>query len=203
MKKYKDHYFNRAKQEQYPARSVYKLKEMDKRFQLLHKGQTVLDLGAYPGSWSMFAGNRVGPKGRVLAVDKADPEQVLPDNVVFHRADVLDGEEELEEVLRSYSGFHLILSDMAPLTTGIKIRDQALSLELAERALECARDHLLTGGNVVIKVFEGPDIPDFRKELKTVFNRVRSFKPKGSRSESKENFLLGLGRREIDLDKEE
>lgn len=206
MKKYRDHYFNRAKQEQYPARSVYKLQEMDKRFQLLRKGQTVLDLGAYPGSWSMFAGNRVGGKGRVLAVDRAEPEQVLPDNVAFHLADVLHGGEELEEVLRSYKGFHLVLSDMAPLTTGIKIRDQALSLELAERALEHARQHLFTGGSVVIKVFEGPDVPDFRKELKTVFTRVRSFKPKGSRNESKENFLLGLGRREVDsdqLDKEE
>jgi 23S rRNA (uridine2552-2'-O)-methyltransferase len=203
MKKYKDHYFNRAKQEQYPARSVYKLKEMDKRFQLLQKGQYILDLGAYPGSWSMFAGKRIGGKGRVLAVDRAQPEQVLPDNVEFHLADVLEGGEELERVLEGYAGFHLVLSDMAPLTTGIKIRDQALSLELAERALEFAQKHLHAGGSTVIKVFEGPDVPDFRKELKTVFTRVRSFKPKGSRSESKENFLLGLGRRKIDSDKEE
>ncbi len=203
MKKYKDHYFNKAKQEQYPARSVYKLQEMDKRFQLLRKGQRILDLGAYPGSWSMFAGNRIGGKGRVLAVDRAEPEQVLPDNVEFRLADVLEAKEELEGVLAEYSGFDLVLSDMAPLTTGIKIRDQALSLELAERALECARNHLRVGGSAVIKIFEGPDVPEFRKDLKSVFNRVRGFKPKGSRSESKENFLLGLGRREIDPQKEE
>ena len=202
MKQHKDHYFHKAKREQYPARSVYKLQEMDKRFQLLRKGQSILDLGAYPGSWSMYAGQRVGEKGRVLAVDREEPEQVLPDNVEFYLVDVLESEGELERILQGFTGFHLVLSDMAPLTTGIRDKDQALSLELAERALDCARDHLLSGGNAVIKVFEGPDVPELRKELKTVFHRVRSFKPKGSRSESKENFILGLGRKEIDTQKE-
>lgn len=202
MRKVKDHYFKKAKQEKYPARSVYKLEEMDKRFHLIRKGQRILDLGAYPGSWSVYAARKVGGKGRVLAVDRSEPEEVLPENVTFLQADVLQAGEDLQQGLQQYASFHLILSDMAPLTTGVKLTDQARSLELAQKALECARGYLAVGGAVVIKVFEGPDVPEFRKEIKEVFSKVRTFKPKGSRSESKENFLLGFGRKEIEVQEE-
>ncbi len=193
MRKPKDHYFHKAKQQSYPARSVYKLQEMAKRFPLLAKGQKVLDLGAAPGSWSQFAAQKVGPQGFVLAVDQGELAEPLPGQAEFVQVDVLEPSPELQEAIERYGPFHLVLSDMAPRTTGIKIRDQARSLELAETALAYAKSCLLDNGSFVAKIFSGPDVPDFTKQVRASFHKVKTFKPKSSRSESKEVFLVGLG----------
>ncbi|MFP4214062.1 MAG: RlmE family RNA methyltransferase [Desulfohalobiaceae bacterium] len=192
MKKYRDHYFKKAKQENYPARSVYKLQEMNNRFGLLKPGQKVLDLGAYPGSWSMFAAKQVGRKGLVLGVDQQQPEQDLGPRIRFVVSDVLEPGPELIEVLQQEAPLDLVLSDLAPQTTGIKIRDQARSLELARSAWEYAREYLRPGGHLACKVFVGPDLPELQKEMQGTFKKVKNLKPKSSRSESKETFILGL-----------
>jgi len=193
MKQYQDKYFKRAKKENYAARSVYKLKEMDKKFQLFRKGQTVLDLGAAPGSWSQFAGERVGREGRVLAVDIQDTRHGFPDNITFLQADVFSDAPELLEAMEPLAPFDVIISDMAPKTTGIKFADQANSLELCEKAFEVALKHLKKGGSFAVKIFEGGEISDYRNLIRPYFGRIKNFKPHSSRAESKEIFIVALG----------
>ncbi|WP_243545476.1 RlmE family RNA methyltransferase [Pseudodesulfovibrio tunisiensis] len=193
MKQYRDHYFKRAKKENYPARSVYKLQEMDKRFHLFRKGQNVLDLGAAPGSWTLFAGKKVGAEGRVLGVDIQSTETEFPANITFLQADAFEDSPELLAAMEPLFPFDLVISDMAPKTTGVKFTDQANSLELCERAFEVATRRLVKGGHFVVKIFEGPDTKAYIDGVRPYFSKVKVFKPKSSRAESKETFILGLG----------
>lgn len=192
MKKYRDHYFKRAKADNYPARSVYKLKEIDKRFGLFKPGQRVLDLGAAPGSWTMYAAERVGPGGLVVAADLQAAEQGFGPNVRYFQEDVFEPSESFQAALEEAGSFHLVVSDMAPKTTGHKFTDQARSFNLCMQALYVARGCLLQGGHFVAKLFMGPDEAEFRDAMKASFQAVKTFKPKSSRSESKEIFYVGL-----------
>lgn len=193
MKTYRDHYFKKAKQENYPARSVYKLQEIEKQSRLLRQGAHVLDLGACPGSWSLFAAERVGPGGHVLAIDLAPPGTAFPGHVTYLVGDMLDPGPDVLEIFTRLAPFDVVLSDMAPQTTGIKFTDQARSLELAEAALAVAVARLKLGGAFVVKIFQGPDAPAFLVGLKKWFASVRVAKPKSSRAESKEIFYVGTG----------
>lgn len=193
MKKYRDYYFLKAKQEQYPARSVYKLKEIDKNFRIFKSGMRVLDLGAAPGSWSLAAAEAIGPGGKILAADIQKTETAFPDTVTFVRENVFDRSPAFEALLAKMSPFHVVLSDMAPKTTGTKFTDQAHSLELCREALVLARRTLLAGGTFVVKVFMGPDVPQFVREMRENFSAVRMFKPRSSRQESKEVFYIAAG----------
>lgn len=193
MKEYRDHYFLKAKREHYPARSVYKLKEIDVRFHIFARGMTVLDLGASPGSWSLGAAERVGPRGKVLACDLKPAETVFPEQVVFYQEDVFARSEAFEAALNAHAPFHVVMSDMAPQTTGTRFTDQARSLELCLEALAVADRYLIRGGSFVVKIFMGPDIMELVGAMRRRFRRVTSFKPKSSRAESKETFYVGLG----------
>lgn len=193
MKEYRDHYFLKAKKENYPARSVYKLKELDKKFKLFRPGMKVLDLGAAPGSWSMGAAEKVGPQGRVLACDIQTTETPFPPNVTFMQEDVFDRSPVFEEALSAMGPFHVVISDMAPRTTGTRFTDQARSLELCVEALAVAQQWLMPGGAFVVKIFMGPDIQEMLKPMRAAFTAVKSFKPQSSRAESKETFFVGLG----------
>jgi 23S rRNA (uridine2552-2'-O)-methyltransferase len=194
MKNYRDHFFKRAKKEQYPARSVYKLKEMDKRFGLLAPGARVLDLGAAPGSWTLYAAGRVGDSGLVIAVDLQELAVELPPNVIAFQDDVFQPSEALAQAIEERGPFDLVISDMAPKTSGVKFADQARSFDLAVEALALARKSLIMGGHFVVKIFEGPDTPALLAEMRREFARVKPYKPKSSRAESKEMFFLGLGK---------
>uniref|UniRef100_A0A7C4EKB1 Ribosomal RNA large subunit methyltransferase E n=1 Tax=Fundidesulfovibrio putealis TaxID=270496 RepID=A0A7C4EKB1_9BACT len=193
MKKLHDHYFKRAKQENYPARSIYKLQEMDAEFKLFKPGQKVLDLGATPGSWTLYAAKKVGPEGRVLGVDLNHTDTAFPENVTFMVADALHPGPEFSAVLDSMKPFHLVISDMAPRTTGQRVTDQARSLELVEQALAIAGTCLIKGGHFVAKIFMGPDVKAFTDSMRGAFEKVKTAKPKSSRSESFEQFIVGLG----------
>lgn len=193
MKQYQDHYFKRAKAENYPARSVYKLQELDQKFHLLSPGMKVMDLGAAPGSWTLFAAKKVGASGRVLALDIQTTEQEFPPNVTFLVHDAFEDSPELLALMEPLMPFDFVMSDMAPRTTGHKFTDQARSLELCERARDVALRRLKPGGNFVAKIFEGPDAKGFQESLRDYFDKVRGFKPKSSRPESKETFIVGLG----------
>ncbi|MCF8109259.1 MAG: RlmE family RNA methyltransferase [Desulfohalobiaceae bacterium] len=195
MKHYRDHYFQKAKQEAYPARSVYKLKEMQKKFSLLQTGNAVLDLGAAPGSWTLFAAQQVGKQGRVLAVDRQAVDRDWPEQVRFVQGDLLRPDAVLSQALAAWAPFDVLISDMAPRTTGIKLRDQTLSFELAQGAFDCCAGNLARGGRFVTKIFEGPDVPELIAAMRKRFARVKGFTPKSSRDESKETFLLGFGYR--------
>jgi 23S rRNA (uridine2552-2'-O)-methyltransferase len=181
-----------AKAEGYPARSVFKLKEMDARLRLFRPRQLVLDLGAAPGSWSRFAGERVGPGGRVVAVDRVPIDAALGDNV-----DVLVGDAfELDiERLAAYGAFHVVLSDMAPATSGSKLTDQARSLELFQLALDYARRVGAPGSAFVGKLFMGPDFSAAQAAVRASFERCRTLRPAGTRRNSTEVFIVGQGLR--------
>ena len=184
-----DFWARKARAENFPARSVYKLMEVDRKFNILRPGRRVLDLGCSPGSWSRYAAGRVGPKGMVIGVDSRPPAHELGGPCLFIQADVLSLEAE---VLRSYGPFDAVLSDLAPNTTGVKSVDQARSLELAHAALDLARTVLAGGGAFLVKVFMGPDAGRFFREMGSSFHEVRRIKPESSRSFSFEIFGLGL-----------
>ena len=186
MKRVQDHYFKRAKKEGFPARSVYKLKEAQRRFRLLRSGMKVLDLGASPGSWTRYASDIVGKDGLVVAVDLHDLKFHGP-NTVFMKADslMLDAQKLTEE----FGRFHCVLSDMAPKTTGRRDVDHYRSVELATAALNIAMAVLVPDGRFFVKVFQGADFDLFRKGCMNSFEKVRVFKPRSSRPESVEIFI--------------
>jgi len=184
-----DFFSKRAKKEGYPARSVYKLMEINQRVRLLRSGQRVLDLGAAPGSWSLYAARQVGPKGFVLGIDRQAKQIKLPDNTRFLQADVLEFDET---DLQAEPPFHVVLSDMAPSTSGQRHRDQYLSFELFMRALDIARAVLLPNGDFAAKIFQGAEFQEARNAMSSTFTKVRIIKPKASRDESYEVFMVGL-----------
>ncbi len=194
MKEYRDHYFLKAKQENYPARSIYKLKELDSRFHLFRRGMRVLDLGAAPGSWSLGAAEKVGPEGLVLGCDIQPVRTDFPPQVSFMLEDVFHRSPAFEAKLAELGPFDVVMSDMAPGTTGARFTDQCRSLELAQEAFGLARERLKPGGSFVVKIFMGPDIQELLAPMRRAFATVRTFKPKSSRQESKETFFVGLSR---------
>lgn len=188
----RDHYFRKAKDENYAARSVFKLEEIDKKFKLFKPQQVVLDLGASPGSWSQYASQKIGTQGRVLGVDLKAVTVNLK-NAVFIQADLRD--LQLEEIFKEQGfqpPFDLVLSDMAPNTTGIRFTDQARSMELCELALDVACRFLKPGGHFVCKLFHSDDFVKLRGEIKKHFQRFEAVKPDSTRKISKEIFLVGL-----------
>ncbi len=193
MKEYRDYYFRKAKEQKYPARSVYKLKEIDNKFKVFKRGMKVLDLGAAPGSWSLGAAEKVGQEGLVLALDLQSTETNFPPNITFMQEDVFERSPEFEEKLHSLGPFDVVMSDMAPRTTGTKFTDQTRSLELCVEALNVACVHLKEGGVFIVKIFMGPDIQELLLPMRKAFGKVKSFKPNSSRQESKETFFVGTG----------
>lgn len=186
-----DFYFKKAKTENYRARSVYKLKEIQETYHLIKQGDSILELGAAPGSWTQFASTCIGPKGHVLAVDRLEIEkQGLSENITVLQSDILEiSNDTLEEYLKR-TNVDLVLSDMAPNTSGIKSTDHIRSIELCEKALFIAKKFLKKGGHFVCKVFQGEDLPLFIKSLERNFKKVSRFKPKSSKQESFEIFLV-------------
>ncbi|MDY0349646.1 MAG: RlmE family RNA methyltransferase [Desulfobulbaceae bacterium] len=195
MRKVQDHYFHRAKQENYPARSVYKLEEVQKKYRILRPGQRVLDLGCHPGSWSLYAAKAVGPGGTVVGVDLQGTE--LPpqkDHAEIHWLcyDVYDA-QFIAELKKKWPGFHVLLSDMAPRTTGSQYADHQQSMRLVRRVLEIAGRLLHENGTLYCKAFQGGDFPAVVRECRPLFQTVKVVKPGSSRKESREVFILGRG----------
>ncbi len=186
----KDYYFKKAKTENYAARSIFKLQEIDERFKILKPGYQVLDLGAAPGSWSQYASEKVGKAGKILGID-LQPIQLTISNASFVCADLRD--LNLEETIETH-GIRLpvdvVLSDMAPKTTGIRITDQTRSVELCELALATAEKFLKQRGTFVCKLFHSEEFEGFRNGLRSRFGRVEILRPKSTRKESKEIFFI-------------
>jgi 23S rRNA (uridine2552-2'-O)-methyltransferase len=186
-----DAYGHRARKEGYPARSVYKLEEIDRRVHLLGPGKKVLDLGASPGSWTLYAAKQVGPSGEVLGLDLKPPRGALPDQARFEVRDVF-------EVTPDELGgrrWDVVLSDMAPNTTGHRATDMARSFLLFTQALELATKVLRPGGSFVGKIFQGEDFPEAQKTVREAFTSARVIRPEATRDVSYEVFLVGVGLR--------
>ena len=213
-----DHWSVKAQKEGYPARSVYKLKEMDEKFGLIRRSRSsfrALDLGAAPGSWSLYILRKlagfnsrppVTPKQAVLG---GEPSLVSIDLVplsrqydhgLFDKPDFffMQGDftqSPTREAVLSRGPYSLLVSDAAPATTGNRSVDTSRSLDLAETALNYAEAILAKGGNFVVKVFQGGDTVDLLKKIRSIFETGKSFKPQASRSESFETYYLGLGKK--------
>lgn len=181
-----------AKAQGYPARSVFKLEEIDRRTKLLSPGQRVLDLGAAPGSWSLYAATRVGDKGTVLAIDRQPIAQVFPPNVRVVQGDALT---LATAALSELAPYDVVLSDMAPNTSGSKAADQARSFELFMRAVDVARELGRAGSHFVGKLFMSADFEAARAALTQSYEKCQVIRPEGTRSRSSEVFLVGLRKR--------
>jgi 23S rRNA (uridine2552-2'-O)-methyltransferase len=189
---FQDHYFHRAKKEHFLARAVYKLEEIQKRYRLVKGGDRVLDLGAAPGSWLQFVGNLVGPKGLVVGVDIKRIDHSFPVNVVILQRDLFDP-GIAEELASSYGPLDVVLSDMAPATSGIRFADSARSALLFEQALQVARITLKPSGHFLAKIFQGADFHGLLPEVKKAFTQVKVVKPAASRKQSKEVYIVAMG----------
>lgn len=189
-----DTYFQRAKQEGYRARSAYKLQQIQEKFEVLRRGQIVLDLGAAPGSWSQVAAQIVGSVGKVIAVD-LQPIEPIP-GVVTLEGDLTAPEVQAQIVAAAGGPVDVVLSDAAPSTSGIHLRDHVFSVELVRAALALAGQVLKPGGHFVAKVFEGEDLPQLIVDLRREFERVKPNYPAATRREGREVFLVCTGFKE-------
>lgn len=191
--RWQDHYARRAKKEKFPARSVYKLKEMQQKYNLIKKGDKVLDLGCAPGSWLLYAADLTGNKGEVVGMDLKPVSGRVPSHVRVYRSDILSMDDELFKL--TGKDFNVVLSDMAPATTGSRHVDSARSFNLCQAALSIAQETLVSGGSFVCKIFHGEDFKTFSDAVKQKFNRHKIFKPKSSRKASKEIYIIGFGKK--------
>jgi 23S rRNA (uridine2552-2'-O)-methyltransferase len=171
---------------------VFKLEEIDQRLNLFRGVKNVVDLGAAPGSWSLYASGKVGPKGRVLAIDIKEIVQAFPPNVEVVQGDALS---VTSDVLARFCPYDLVLSDMAPNTSGNKIADQLRSAELFLRAVEVAKAFGREGSSFVGKLFMSGEFESVRKTLTEAYRQVRVIRPEGTRKQSTELFLVGIGLR--------
>jgi 23S rRNA (uridine2552-2'-O)-methyltransferase len=191
-----DTFVKQARKEGYRSRAAYKLLEINQRNRLLKPGMTVVDLGATPGSWSQVVAQKLGGNGKVIALDLLE---MLPlKGVTFIQGDFREETTllELEKTLENRP-LDLVISDMSPNVSGIKISDQARSMYLAELALTFSVERLNPGGNLLVKVFQGRDFDQFLQSMRLAFNRVMIRKPKASRDRSKELYLLGYEKRSV------
>lgn len=186
-----DHFTNRAKKSGYAARSVFKLEEIQQRFKLLKAGSTVLDLGAAPGSWTQYAAKIAGPSGRVVAIDLSPITTSVPAWVQTMVGDITDS--ATIEQLSAAGPYRAVLCDAAPATTGNRIVDTSRSAALVETAFAIADQVLLPGGAAVVKVFQGGAEAELVTGLRARYDSVRRVRPKATRKESFEAFIVATG----------
>jgi 23S rRNA (uridine2552-2'-O)-methyltransferase len=187
----RDHAYRQAKDQGYAARAVFKLEELDKKFKLLVPGRRVLDLGCWPGSWMQYAAQRVGEDGFVLGLDLRRVELALPS---WAKAGVADVEElDPAKLVEQFGDFDVVVSDMAPKTSGDRASDQFRSEALVERALVFAQTVLRPGGHFAAKVFQGPGFQELLKQVRASFSECKSFHTTATRAGSKEQYIVGRG----------
>ncbi len=189
-----DEFVKRAQKEGYRARAAYKLTEIDDKDKLIKPGMTIVDLGATPGSWSQVVTQRLKGQGRIIALDILEMEPIK--GVEFIQGDFRE-EDVLKQLENSLNGKHvdLVIADMAPNITGITIVDQAGAAYLTELALEFSKEWLKPNGNFLVKVFIGEGFDEILKNMRLLFDKVVTRKPKASRGRSNEVYLLGIGRK--------
>lgn len=186
----RDKFAQRAKKQEYRARSAYKLLDLQQKFRIMKPGDFVLDLGAAPGSWLQVASQIAGAKGKVVGIDLLTIEKLPGAHIETIQKNVLDQDIAEYALKRAAGNFDVVLSDMAPQTSGIQERDQLLAEELSWRALEISRRVLRKNGNAVVKIFEGPDTQELVRETKRRFASVKLVKPSGSQKGSKEFYII-------------
>jgi 23S rRNA (uridine2552-2'-O)-methyltransferase len=193
MKLRPDFYTRKSREEGYPARSIFKLKEIQERHKPLRPGSRVLDLGASPGSWSLYLLDLNAGAGRVVGVDLNPPDRKLLSRRGYT---FLQGDFSLPEVaarIEEEGPFDSVVSDAAPSTTGTRSLDTARSAQIVRTVLAICRRCLVPGGSCVLKIFQGGEEREILAEMRGMFAEFRALKPRASRSESMETYFLGLG----------
>jgi 23S rRNA (uridine2552-2'-O)-methyltransferase len=188
--RWEDHYTEKARGEHWLARSVYKLEEIDKKYKLIKQGSHILDLGCYPGSWSQYCLKRAGQGGRITGIDLQRPQRVSSPNFRFFEGDILAVDPEA--ISQDAGKVDLVISDLAPQTTGNSFTDVCMSMSLAEKAFEIAIAALKTGGHFICKVFEGEDFKPFKDKVSGRFEQTRILRPSAVRKRSREVYLIGM-----------
>ena len=181
-----EYYTRRANKEGYPARSVYKLKDIDEKYRLFKKGDRVLDLGAAPGSWMQYIATRVGEKGLVQGIDIQNLEIPLLPTMRFLKTDM----RELEAAHWKAGEYDAVVSDAAPFTSGVPSLDAGRSFELASKAFEITCSTLKPKGDFVCKLFDGEYTGDFHKEIQKSFSTVKRYRPKATTKQSRELYII-------------
>ena len=185
-----DFYSRKAKDEGYVARSVYKLKEINEKFNLIKKNQHVLDLGSAPGSWAQYVSGIVGSSGRLVGVDYKEIKVAMP-NTTFLVGNFFS--DEIRQQLENLGPYDGIISDMAPDTVGDRVRDCFRSSDLTWKSLDFSYGFLKQGGYFICKIFQGGEEKEIMNEMKKAFTEAHWFKPDSSRKISFEIFLVGVG----------
>jgi len=186
-----DFYAEKARKEGYPARSVYKLEEIQKKFNIIRPGYKIIDVGASPGSWTMYALQQTKGSGLVVGADlKPMGLKKSYPNFFFMQGDVF--KDETISFLAEKGPYDTILSDAAPSTTGNRTIDTGRSYSLVERIIGLADPLLKTGGSMVVKIFQGGDEKDLLEYMRNIFDSVKILKPKAVRKESFETYFIGL-----------
>ena len=188
----KDHFYYKAKKDGYLARSYYKLQEVDNKYRLIKGGMYVLDLGCAPGSWIEYVLPKVGSRGVIVGVDRNALKKEFG-KVKVIQVDVYDVTHE--QLLRAGGPFDIVLSDLAPDTSGYSAQDAYRSFELSSRALELAELTLKQKGAFVCKIFQGQEFKDYLERAKLLFDRVNTFKPKSSKKQSREIYVIAKNKR--------
>jgi len=188
----RDYYYRKAKQENYRSRAAYKLIQLNQRFKILKPGYRVLELGCAPGGWTQVAREIVGEDGFIVGVDLQSVEPLGYENVVFIKGDFTAPEvrEKLRQVIPECEA---VISDASPAISGVWSVDHARSVELCENALGIAEEHLVAGGALLLKVFQGELVKELVERAKRSFSFVKLTKPRASRSESAEVYLIAKG----------
>ena len=189
-----DFWSQKAFSEGYPARSVYKLKEIDEKFGMIKKSTVVLDLGAAPGSWTTFLLRKLNGNGKVVSCD-LNPlaKTVKGDNLVFIQGDL--NAPEIRAQIKAHGPYDLVVCDAAPKTTGNRIVDTASSEQLVEMAIWYAQAMLKPGSNFAVKIFQNGDQKRLLKSMREIFTTAKGFKPEACRQESFETYLIGLNKK--------
>jgi len=190
-----DYWSQKAFSEGYPARSVYKLKEIDEKFGMIKKNYTVLDLGAAPGSWTTFLLRKMEGSGKVVSCD-LNPlsKDVKGENLVFLQGDL--NAPEIRQQIKALGPYDLVVCDAAPKTTGNRTVDTARSEQLVEMAVWYAQTMLKTGGNFAVKIFQNGDQQKILKSMREIFTQAKGFKPEACRAESFETYLIGIKKKD-------
>ena len=186
----KDPFVIQAQKDGYRSRAAYKLIEIDKKYKIIKSGITAVDLGAAPGGWSQVLSKKIGLKGKVVGIDLLEVAPIK--GIDFIQGDFMQ-EEILNEMVDKLENkpVDLVISDMAPNISGIKMVDQQKAIYLNELAFDFASKHLKQNGCFLVKSFVGKDFEEFVKNLRSCFKKVYKIKPDSSRSRSAEIFLLG------------
>jgi 23S rRNA (uridine2552-2'-O)-methyltransferase len=194
MKGKPDFYWRKSKEDGYPARSVYKLEEIQEKFRIIPRSGRILDLGAAPGSWSLFLlDTLLAEGGTVTGVDLAevDARLLARKNYRFLKGDFFA--PETLAFIREGGPYDAVVSDAAPATMGNRFADTARSMEIGRQVLAIARGVLAPGGGLVVKIFQGGEEREIVAEMKGLFAAARAFKPKASRQDSMEIYFVATG----------